>query len=326
MKNYSVKRYQDTDYEKWNAFIGQAKNATFLFHRDFMEYHKDRFQDYSLLVYDGQKLVAVLPANRVEAVVYSHQGLTYGGLVFTSALFLSEVMAIVGRLLFFLKEENVTTLHLKLLPALYPILPSEEMEYLMFLLEAKLVRRDSIAVLDLENRLPLSRVRQRGIKKGIDNNIVIKEEVSFESFWNQILIPNLKSRYNVSPVHSLDEITYLKSKFPNEIKQFNAYYKDKIVAGVTVFEKGRVVHPQYISGDKKINNSLGSLDYLYSYLIENVYPEKKYFDFGISNENQGKKLNEQLHYWKESFGARTFVQNFYEVETANYYLLDQVLI
>ena len=79
MKNYTVRLYEGNDYENWNAFIGQAKNATFLFHRDFMEYHSDRFQDYSLIVLDGEKWVAVLPANVVENQVFSHQGLTYGG-------------------------------------------------------------------------------------------------------------------------------------------------------------------------------------------------------------------------------------------------------
>ena len=56
MKNYTVKKYQENDYEIWNAFIGQAKNATFLFHRDFMEYHKDRFEDFSLVIFEDEKL------------------------------------------------------------------------------------------------------------------------------------------------------------------------------------------------------------------------------------------------------------------------------
>ena len=94
MKNYTVKRYQESDYAHWNAFISEAKNATFLFHRDFMDYHKDRFEDYSLMVYKNEKLVAVLPANRVENVVYSHQGLTYGGLVYGEKLKLASVILI----------------------------------------------------------------------------------------------------------------------------------------------------------------------------------------------------------------------------------------
>ena len=44
-----------------------------------MDYHKDRFEDYSLMVFKDEKLVAVLPANRVEDKLFSHQGLTYGG-------------------------------------------------------------------------------------------------------------------------------------------------------------------------------------------------------------------------------------------------------
>ena len=86
MNQYTVKKYTENDYAIWNDFIEHAKNATFLFHRDFMEYHKDRFEDYSLLVFDGEKLVAVLPANKNGETLYSHQGLTYGGLVYSDKM------------------------------------------------------------------------------------------------------------------------------------------------------------------------------------------------------------------------------------------------
>jgi hypothetical protein len=118
----------------------------------------------------------------------------------------------------------------------------------------------------------------------------------------------------------------LKSKFPNEIKQFNVYLEDKIVGGVTVFITKNVIHPQYISGNKKFNNEYGGLDFLYYKLLFEVYKNEKYFDFGISNENNGLLLNQSLHYWKESFGARSVVQNFYEIETKNYSLLENVLL
>ena len=94
MKNLSVKQYHESNYKQWNAFIGQAKNATFLFHRDFMEYHKERFEDYSLMVFENEKLVAILPANRTGDTVFSHQGLTYGGLVYNEQTKLSDVLAI----------------------------------------------------------------------------------------------------------------------------------------------------------------------------------------------------------------------------------------
>ena len=51
-----------------------------------MEYHQDRFEDASCLVINGKKLVAVFPANINEGAVYSHQGLSYGGLVIQADL------------------------------------------------------------------------------------------------------------------------------------------------------------------------------------------------------------------------------------------------
>lgn len=313
-------------YTLWNEFVSKAKNATFLFHRDFIEYHQDRFEDFSLLVFEKDKLVSILPANRIEEAVFSHQGLTYGGFIFDDKIVLSETIEVVKKTLSFLNENGIVTLNLKLIPSIYHKLPSNEIDYILFLIEAKLYRRDSIAIVDLEHKLPISRIRKRGIEKGIKNELVVKDANSFEEFWNEILIPNLQSKYKANPVHSLEEITYLKSTFPGLIKQYNVYQKTKIVAGITVFEKDNVVHPQYVSGNEEINNELGSLDFLYNHLMSKVYPNKKYFDFGPSSENQGKNLNESLHYFKESFGARTINQDFYEVKTANFSLLENVLI
>ncbi|MCD0473273.1 GNAT family N-acetyltransferase [Flavobacterium sp. EDS] len=325
MKNYTVKLYQETDYEKWNAFIGQAKNATFLFHRDFMEYHKDRFKDFSLLVYENEKLVSVLPANRVNNVVYSHQGLTYGGLVYDEKIKLVSVIEIFKSILIFLNEMAVVKLHLKTLPAIYHLKPSEEIQYALFLAEAKLVRRDSLSVLNLFQENKISKVRRRGIQKAVFNDLVIKEEDDFEDFWNKVLIPNLDKKHQAKPVHTLEEIQLLKKIFPDNIRQFNVYQNDKIIAGTSVFESKNVAHCQYISKNENQDN-LGSLDFLFEFLIKKVFSEKQFFDFGISNEERGKKLNEGLSYWKESFGASTIVHDFYEVETINYGLLNNVLL
>ena len=49
-----------------------------MFHRDFMEYHYDRFRGLFFDCFGWRKMVAVLPANIVENEVFSHQGLTYG--------------------------------------------------------------------------------------------------------------------------------------------------------------------------------------------------------------------------------------------------------
>jgi hypothetical protein len=325
VKNYQVRQYQPNDFEIWNAFISVSKNATFLFHRDFMEYHSDRFQDFSLLVFDDEKLVAVLPANRVGEALFSHQGLTYGGLVLGENAKLSSTILIFQTVLDFLKSNGIETLIIKELPSFYSDNFSNELDYCLFILNAKLIRKDSLSVIDLTKPYFITKTRKESIRRGQKNKLVIKEELNFELFWNEILIPNLDKKHQVKPVHTVDEIKLLQTRFPRNIRHFNVYHNDKIVAGTTVFITDKVAHPQYISGNSQ-KNELGSLDYLYHYLITEVFKDKNFFDFGISNEAQGTKINEGLLFWKESFGAKTVTQGFYEVETKNYKSLESVLI
>jgi hypothetical protein len=324
VKKYLVRQYQTTDFEVWNAFISVAKNATFLFHRNFMEYHKDRFEDYSLMVFDENKLVAVLPANRVEDTVFSHQGLTYGGLVLGEKAKLSTSIAIFKSILKFLNENDVQKLIVKMIPKFYNSSFSDELEYCFFLTNSKIIGAGSLLTTDLTKPYFISKTRKESIRRGVKNELVIKEETEFDLFWNEILIPNLNKKFDVNPVHSAAEIIKLHEKFPENIRHFNVYHNNKIVAGTTVFVTQNSAHPQYISGNSD-KNELGSLDYLYHHLISDVFKDKNYFDFGPSNEESGRKINEGLLFWKESFGAKTVIQPYHEVETSNYYLLDTVL-
>lgn len=326
MKNYQVKKYSSEFYFLWNEFVAKSKNATFLFHRDFMEYHQDRFEDFSLLVFDdSEQLIALLPANRQEDTLFSHQGLTYGGIILQEKTKLSDCIFIAKSIFEFLKTCGCNKMIFKEVPAIYHKMPSDELRYLMFLMRGNLIRRDVLSVLDMTSSFSFSRDRKNGIKRGIKNNLVVREEANFESFWTEILIPNLAEKHQAKPVHSLEEMQYLHSKFPKNIRQFNVYQNDTIVAGTTIFESNLVAHSQYISGNSD-KNELGSLDFLHDYLISNVFKNKKYFDFGISNENHGKNINEGLLYWKESFGAKSITQDFYELEINNYILLDNVLL
>jgi len=41
-----VIKYTSDKNEEWNEFIQKSKNGTFLFYRDFIEYHQDRFESF----------------------------------------------------------------------------------------------------------------------------------------------------------------------------------------------------------------------------------------------------------------------------------------
>lgn len=325
MANYSVKKYTSKDKLLWQTFLRNAKNATFLFHRDFMEYHSDRFEDHSLLIFKNEKVVGLLPANISEKTLFSHQGLTYGGLLLNEKVKFQEVAAIFKNVLQWLDENKIEKLQLKVIPSIYNSIPSDEMDYLLFLVGARLLRVDLLSVIDKKRSLKIASNRLEGVKKAQKNNLRIEESNDFEPFWNTILAPNLALRHNALPVHSVGEITELASNFPKNILQFNVYKNDEIVGGATIFETENVAHVQYISANED-KQQLGTLDFLFEYLINKRFKEKRYFDFGTSNENQGKNINEGLLYWKECFGARSISQSFYEVKTADYKKLEAIFI
>jgi hypothetical protein len=322
----TVKKYHHSEKTYWDYFISEAKNATFLFYRDFMDYHSNRFEDHSLMVFKDEVLIAVLPANLNEGVLHSHQGLSYGGFVLRKDSKFIEALYAFKAILVHLDSEGIKTLHLKLLPKMYHTLPSDEIDYLLFKLKAGITRRDVSSVIDYSHRLTLkSSNRRRGIKKGVKNNLRIVANHDFGLFWQEILIPNLQRTHGASPVHTFDEITSLSIYFPKNIKQYNVYHENRLVAGATVFETDLVAHVQYISANET-KQQLGSLDFLFNYLINEEFKEKRYFDFGISNENKGEQINEGLNSWKESFGGRSIVHDFYEIQTANYTSLNEVLL
>ncbi|WP_417871460.1 GNAT family N-acetyltransferase [Winogradskyella sp.] len=290
-----------------------------------MDYHNDRFQDFSLMIYKDEKLIALMPANKVDDCVYSHQGLTYGGFIYKSDLKSEDVINLLKAVLNYLLDNKIKTLELKELPLVFlENQTNNPLAYLCFKLKAQLVRVDMHSVVDLKFKA-YNRSRKNGYKRGQKNNLVVKEVNDFEDFWNKILIPNLDNKHDVKPVHSLEEIQLLKTKFPNKIRQFNVYHNNIIVAGTTIFETKHVAHSQYISGNAD-KNTLGSLDFLHHHLLEDVFASKSYFNFGISNLNQGQNINQGLLYWKEGFGSHSITQSFYKFDTVNVKLLNDLYI
>lgn len=323
--NFYVERYTAAHFEQWNAFVSKAKNATFLFNRNFMDYHSDRFKDHSLLVFRDDKLYALLPANEVDGKVISHQGLTYGSFILNENAELLKSFEAFKKLLEFLYSEGIKTLEIRNIPSFYNTIPADELAYFIFKANGKLIKRDVLMVIDTTNKLEPKKGRKKSILKAVKNGLTIKVENNFDFFWNELLIPNLKEKYDVSPVHSLEEIKLLANRFPDNIKHINVYQEDKIVAGTTVFLTQTTIHPQYISHNND-NKAYGSLDLAYDFLINHFDKSKRYFDFNTSSEKNGTELNGGIIFWKESYGGRAYTSDCYELETANYKTIDLNII
>jgi len=321
---FSVEQYSASRKPAWDRFVGTAKNATFLFARDYMDYHSDRFADHSLMVFKEDELVAVLPANlKADGTLISHEGLTFGGLVVACSATLESVLACFHVVLRHLHESGISKFIYKRIPGFYNTLPDDDVAYVLFMLDAKLQRRDCSATISQANRLPFRRGHKYLIKKAIHQEVHMVQETSFQPFWERVLTPQLATRYGARPVHTLEEITRLASRFHEQIKQFSAYCGDEIVAGTTIYETPTVAHAQYGAVTEK-GRQIGAQAFLFSSLIEH-YKDKRFFDFGISNEQEGRALNHGLLEWKEGFGARCYAHDFYEIATGNYLKLEPVL-
>ena len=257
-------------------------------------------------------------------MIYSHQGLTYGGLLIEHSTRLVEVVESLKAILHYYEQERIEWVQLRTIPSVYREDHSDEMSYLLFKTEAQMLRCDVLAIVK-PDQANYSRDRKAGIKRGEKHGLIVKEEEDLSGFWNDLLIPMLKSKYKTKPVHSLEEIMHLKGHFPKKIRQFNVYHEDKMVAGTTIFETTMVARSQYISSDDSKNN-LGSLDWLHHQLLENVFADKPYFDFGASNLDSGQKINDGLLYWKEGFGSRVIPHRFYTIRTSDHEKLKDIFV
>ena len=313
MQNYSVRKYTSADYLQWNDFINQAKNATFLFHRDFMEYHQDRFEDYSLLVEDEKSWIAVLPANRVEDEVFSHQGLTYGGLVYRDNFDETTVISIFESIVNHLKINHFKTFYIKPILTFYVDKNFIEIESSLVQKNANLYRKDMNLVIDFKSNYSISKSKLKHFRRVSSLGLEIREDNNFQLFWNDVLIPRLKEKHRAKPVHSVEEIMHLHSKFPQNIKQFNVYFDNEIIAGITLFVFKNGVKSQY-GATTSVGEKMRALDFLFITLINEFKDKVAFFDMGTVSENQGKSFNPGLLKQKEELGCSISSQDFYSLE------------
>jgi hypothetical protein len=326
--NLIVRKYSNEDhFEKWNTFLKTAKNQTFLFDRNYMNYHNDRFEDHSLLVFDeNEKLFACFPANEPgDNMIVSHGGLTYGGVVLQNNVKLPVVIHIFYEILRYYKNKGFDTLEYKAFPRFYNKYPADEIDYCIFIVHGHLNRRDVALVIDLENKFSCAGNIRREAKKAAASGCTIQVEKDYTAFWQKILEPNLKEKFDVAPVHSLEEIQFLAGGFHENIRLFTCRSgTGDIVAGTVIYETDQVAHCQYISASTE-GRKIGALNLLFTTLTDNIFIRKRYFDFGIATENQGTILNKGLLAWKERMGGRSYCHDFYTIPTGNYSKLEKFL-
>lgn len=307
-----VEHYESRHKNCWDDFVRRSKNGVFLFQRDYLEYHADRFQDFSLLLFRDNHLIALIPANRVDETIFSHGGLTFGGVITDSKMTVNQMLEVFSAVTSELRNQGVTKLVYKAIPHIYHVLPAEEDLYALFVNNARLFRRDVSTTVIAGAKLPLARSRRRALKFAQSHGLEVKRTKDFCRFMT-IAHDNLLDRHGALPVHTADEMQILANQFPDNIKLYVAERDGEMLGGVIIYESQMVAHGQYRNATEE-GMKLGALDLIMNVLLNEVYRDKPFHDFGISTLDDGRRLNEGLIQNKESYGGRTIVYDFYELD------------
>ena len=93
---------------------------------------------------------------------------------------------------------------------------------------------------------------------------------------------------------------------------FSCYKRNFFLGGLVLFKFGDILKIQYVGFDEKYKH-LNPQDTITSYLIKNNnnFKDIKILDFGISTEKNGKFINNNLLFYKETFGAINF--NYFKI-------------
>ncbi len=307
----TISRYENTDYSQWNNFVEGTRNGNFLFNRDYLDYHSDRFVDSSLLVRASGKLSALFPCNVTEDCVITHGGLTYGGLLYGDSFCANNIIKALEAIFHHFREQGKTKLIYKAIPSIFRKFPSDEDLFALTYLGAKLSRRDLSSVVRLQDKIKYSDSRKSTARKAEKSGCIIKEFFDYKLF--HALISHVLSKFDTKPVHTVQELELLASRFKNKIRLFGVFREGMLDAAVLIYDFGHVVHTQYMASSDN-GRKIGALDYLLIWLCDLFAMDKKYLSFGISTESNGRILNEGLLRQKEGFGGRGLVHDFYELE------------
>ncbi|WP_237389686.1 peptidoglycan bridge formation glycyltransferase FemA/FemB family protein [Bacillus sp. USDA818B3_A] len=315
--------YTDEYESKWDNFVQNSKNGTFMQQRKFLNYHsKEKFQDCSLMAFDTKdRIIAVIPAalkfENESSIFCSHPGASHGGIIINQSFDTAKALTLIPLLIEHCNGMGVKAIEMKMVPRIYHSWPSDEIDFSLRYFGFTPEITELATALPLKNienyELYMEKNAIRNKNKAINSGVVVKENNDLAGYWG-ILESNLLKRHNSHPTHTYNEILDLRQRFPEKIKLFSAFYEKKMIAGVLVFIlNNRVLNCFYICHDENFQQ-LRPLNLVFSALIQLGVNEGFHFlDWGISTENKGKAVNQGLFKFKEGFAGRGVLRETYRL-------------
>ena len=312
--------YDSAQSAKWDDFVlTHAMNGTFLHTRRFLSYHPDgRFEDASLMAYNGQELCAVIPAAAqvVDGVrmLRSHPGSTFGGpVVGPEMLRAPKMVELAAAIDAYAAENGFGACEMKLTSDLFSTMPTDVLQYAFY--HAGYTDEIEIAAyLPIAGQTHEALVAAYSFNKRYDLKKCMKAGLAFRelhtheeiSVFYDLLCWNLQ-KFDAKPVHTLEELLdFHDSRLKDEIVFLGVYDPSgRMVAGAClfVFAQADVLHTQYLATAPDVKGYVPST-FLYDSVIRHGLARGvKTISFGTSTHDRGRVLNTGLIQNKEGYGT-----------------------
>ena len=322
---YEILPYSQEHESRWDRFVMEdSMNGTFLQTRKFLNYHPEgRFTDASFFVEKSGIVVAVVPGCSVEGKFISHQGSTFGGPVISKDFYSGNKILEIVKTIDNYIVQNFKEVKLKPTAPIFANAPVDLLDYALehagFSRHTELSCYTPITnnVDPLENCKRECRHNFRQSEKlNLEYGEIPNDEM--EKFYEFLTLS--KARYKTKPVHTLAELNDLKSRFPDEILFRGVWLnaqdaKERVyLSGMMIFylKQAKVFHFQYLAPDDSKRETNATTALFVNAMREAAKKGCEKFSWGISTENGGAYLNENLYRFKESFGALPCVNARYE--------------
>lgn len=318
MVELKIRSYDEGDRKKWDDFVmGYSVNGTFLQTRNFLEYHGERFEDASIMIYKGNDtIVAVVPACTImedgKKIFSAHAGSTFGGIVVAENFYDIEHMeACMDIFESFLGQKGYDRVYLKCTSDIFAKQSGNLLYY--FLFQRGYASYDEISFYidflhykaDIASNFTAG--RRRDYRYSLKHDLTFKKlgtRLEIEKFY-EILCDNL-CKFDATPVHSMKEILDFKESRLRDIVEFyGVFQEERMVACSMVFLFGEsVFHTQYLAADQNCLK-MYPMNFMDYNLIETARTRGfRYFSFGTSTYEHGRVLNKPLAEFKQGFGTQ----------------------
>lgn len=313
--------YTDDRADAWDAFVSTARNGTIFHTRRFFAYHPaERFKDASLLWMDGNAIVAVLPAAEKDGRLVSHPGASYGGLVLRDDIAVTDTGVILDQLLAYAKEKKYKGVSLlRLPPASLQKRYSEDMQYWAYQRGFQMTRCEMDGAIDLVGLSPdtvlqsLTGKCRNMVRQAERASVEVKLTNDFDAYW-PILEGVLAGRHGTKPTHTVDEIKKLHSLLPQHFRLLSAHQNGRMVGGIVLVTiSSSALYTLYMAQEYAVQKD-HPMHMLLAEAVKLAIKEKRrVLHLGVSTEDGGKKVNEGLFFFKESFGCRPVRRETWEI-------------